>query len=36
VRPSGFAASLPVMVGAVLRVGLITVIALAGIASFHH
>jgi hypothetical protein len=36
VRPSGFAASLPVIVAAALRLGLIAVIALAGIASFHH
>jgi hypothetical protein len=36
VRPSGFAASFPVMVAAVFRLGLIAVVALAGIASFHH
>ena len=36
VRPSGFAASLPVIVAAAFRLGLIAVIALAGIASFHH
>jgi hypothetical protein len=36
VRPSGFAASLPVIVAAAFRLGLIAVIALAGMASFHH
>jgi hypothetical protein len=36
VRPSGFAASLPVMVAAVIRLGLVAVIAFAGIASFQH
>ena len=36
VRPSGFAASLPVIVAAAFRLGLIAVIALAGLASFHH
>jgi hypothetical protein len=36
VRPTGIAASFPVMVAAVIRLGLVTVIALAGIASFQH
>jgi hypothetical protein len=36
VRPMGIAASFPVMVNAVLRLGLVTFIAFAGIASFHN
>jgi hypothetical protein len=36
VRPTGIAASFPVMVNAVLRLGLVTFIAFAGIASFHN
>jgi hypothetical protein len=36
VRPSGFAASIPVIVAAVVRLGLIALIAFAGVASFHH
>ena len=36
VRPSGFAASFPVIVAAVVRLGMIAMVAFAGIASFHH
>jgi hypothetical protein len=36
VQPTGATASFPVMVAAVIRLGLVAVIALAGIASFHH
>jgi hypothetical protein len=36
VRPSGFAASFPVIVAAAVRLGLIALVAFAGIASFHH
>jgi len=36
VRPSGFAASFPVIVAAAVRLGLIVMVAVAGIASFHH
>ena len=35
-RPSGFAASIPVIVAAAVRLGLIALVAFAGIASFHH
>ena len=35
-QPTGIARSVPVMVAAVIRLGLVAVIALAGIASFHH
>ena len=36
VRPRGFAASFPVIVAAAVRLGLIALVAFAGIASFHH
>jgi hypothetical protein len=36
VRPTGIAAQFPVMVHAVIRLGLVTFIAFAGVASFHH
>jgi hypothetical protein len=35
VRPIGLAATFPVMVAAVIRLGLVTFIAIAGVASFH-